>query len=181
MFNNIIDPRNNKSYSIFSNEGKQLLKSMIIKLKGGAFGWAGPIPFPDWYNPVWMKVLSRDEFNEISYITKKNGPLSQNFVGHGYVSLGLRENWIINLNRPTQNGNNIWVENKTTGESIETSKYSVRQLLCWLLGYAEPFDGNFLYWVQENWSNAKALISGVFPNYFIWDTNNPEKTFLNNI
>ena len=116
MFNNIIDPRNNKSYSIFSNEGKQLLK-LLVNQSNSNYNQMGGVKLLDNICPISQEVLrnEKDSDGKPLQVVKTN-------EGHYYHEKGLIQ-W---LNSDLGNGKDpltkkqiIWVKRVNIKEILE--------------------------------------------------------------
>ena len=96
MFNNIIDPRNNKSYSIFSNEGKQLLK-LLVNQSNNSYNQMGGVKQLDDICPISQEELrnEKDSEDEPLQVVKTNE--GQPNDGHYYHEKGLIQ-WLNSSN-----------------------------------------------------------------------------------
>ena len=65
MFNKITDPINKKSYSIFSEQGKNLLKSYVKQFNGGAAETQCEQECKDKYPGLGVATLKRMECKQI--------------------------------------------------------------------------------------------------------------------
>ena len=82
MNNNIIDPVSNKKYSIFSKEGKTLLKSYVKELNGGALP-PPPPPIPPPKNMQNVLPTEKDTLETLlKYANRRNARMPPEMLLH---------------------------------------------------------------------------------------------------